>query len=158
MIVFELICPEQHRFEGWFSSGADFDSQKGRGLLECPLCGKSDIAKLPTAKIRRQESAPAPTVPAPAAAPASTPVTVAAGPGTAPTAPGMPTLQQLVEYVLANTENVGKDFAEEARKIHYKEAPERQIRGIATCEETKELLDEGIPVMPLPIPTPGDLH
>ena len=155
MIVFELICPDQHRFEGWFSSGADFDSQKERGLLECPVCGKSDVAKLPTAKIRRQEGAAAPTEPAPAPAGGGGAVTT---PTAATPAPGMPELQQLIAHVLANTENVGKDFAEEARKIHYKEAPERQIRGVATREETEELLDEGIPVMPLPIPNPGDLH
>ena len=154
MIVFELICPDQHRFEGWFSSSADFDSQKARGLLECPVCGKSEVAKLPTAKIRRQEGAAAPAV----HASANAPVPVAAGPGTTAARPGQPSLQQLIDYVLANTENVGKDFAEEARKIHYKEAPERQIRGVATREQTEELLDEGIPVLPLPIPTPGDMH
>lgn len=156
MIVFELICPDQHRFEGWFSSGADFDAQKGRGLLECPVCGKSEVAKLPTAKIRRQEGAAAPTEPTPA--PAGGGGGGAVSPAAAPPAPGMPTLQQMVAYVLANTENVGRDFAEEARKIHYKEAPERQIRGVATREETEELIDEGIPVMPLPIPNPSDLH
>lgn len=151
MIVFELICSNQHRFEGWFSSGGDFDAQKGRGLLECPECGHSGIQKLPTAKIRRQEGAAAPaesTAPSNAVAAAAVP---------AP-APGMPSLQQVIDFVLANTENVGKDFAEEARKIHYKEAPERHIRGIATREQTEELIDEGIAVMPLPVPNPNDWH
>lgn len=151
MIVFELICTGHHRFEGWFASGGDFDSQKGRGLLECPVCGDSGIEKLPTAKIRRQEGAPAPAkaLPAPAAAEAA---------ASAPAVPDAPTLQQMINFVLANTENVGKDFAEEARKIHYKEAPERHIRGTATREQTEELLDEGIAVMPLPIPNPKDWH
>ncbi len=149
MIVFELICPDHHRFEGWFSSGGDFDAQKGRGLLECPVCGHSGIEKLPTAKIRRQESASAPAAES-APVPASVPAAAAA--------PGMPTLQQVMDFMLVNTENVGKNFVEEARKIHYKEAPERHIRGTATREQAEELIDEGIPVMPLPVPNPGDWH
>jgi hypothetical protein len=67
-------------------------------------------------------------------------------------------LASFLEHVLANTEDVGRRFPEEARKIHYEEAPRRAIRGIATREETQDLTDEGVPVVPLPIPPPGDMH
>jgi hypothetical protein len=67
-------------------------------------------------------------------------------------------MNELIEYVLLNTENVGKEFPSEARRIHYKEIPQRSIRGLATGEETQELLEEGIAVLPLPIPPRRDWH
>ena len=145
MIVFELICPRHHRFEGWFASSDDFDGQKDRGLLSCPSCGRSEIEKLPTAKIRTTgtevipaESEQRVCAPAEAKPPAN--------------------LQELIDYVLMNTENVGTKFATEARRIHQHEAPYRNIRGTASRQETEELLDEGIPVMALPIPSRNDWH
>jgi hypothetical protein len=146
MIVFELICPEQHRFEGWFASAGDFDGQKAGGLLSCPSCGHSGIEKLLTAKIGSAEVEKAPvrrsrkknSLPVPAQ------MTVK--------------LHELIGQVLKNTEDVGAKFAEEARRMHYAEVPERAIRGTASRQETEELLDEGIPVMPLPIPPQGDWH
>jgi hypothetical protein len=156
VIVFELICPDQHRFEGWFASSEDFESQKARGLLECPSCGRASIQKLPTAKIGKSESA-ALAVREPEAAPATKPARVQGQQH----AVGMPTPEQvrkIVDYLLANSENVGKKFAEEARRIHREEAPARPIRGVASREETEELLEEGIPVMPLPVPPQGEWH
>ncbi len=147
MIVFELICPKDHRFEGWFSSAEDFDGQQGRGLLSCPSCGHAGIRKLPTAKIRRSEHEPATQ-------------SVGRGrPGQMPVAT-MPqvTLSQLIDYVMANTEDVGQNFATEARRIFREEAPHRNIRGVASLEETEALVDEGVPVMPLPLPPKGDMH
>jgi len=143
VIVFELICPKQHRFEGWFASAGDFDGQKDRGLLSCPSCGRAEIEKLPTAKIRTTgpEVFPAVSeqlVPAPGQPPAN--------------------LQELIDYVLMNTENVGRKFATEARRIHQREVPYRGIRGTASRQETEELLDEGIAVMALPIPPQNDWH
>ena len=145
MIVFELICPKYHRFEGWFASSDEFDGQKDRGLLSCPSCGRSEIEKLPTAKIRTTASEVLPAVseeqtsaPSKAKPPAS--------------------LQELIDYVLMNTENVGAKFASEARRIHQHEVPYRNIRGTASRQETEELLDEGIPVMALPIPSQNDWH
>jgi len=145
VIVFELTCPKSHRFEGWFASSDDFDGQKDRGLLSCPSCGRSEIEKLPTAKIRTTGSALLPAVseeqvatPAKAKPPAS--------------------LHELIDYVLMNTENVGTKFATEARRIHQHEVPYRNIRGTASRQETEELLDEGIPVMALPIPSQNDWH
>ena len=143
MIVFELICPELHRFEGWFASAGDFDGQKARGLLSCPACGQSGIEKLLTAKIGSAE------LPAPAQRQdRNLPVTNLT--------PAQ--LHQLIDHVLKNTEDVGGQFAAEARRMHREEAPGRAIRGTASRQETEELLDEGIPIMPLPIPPQGDWH
>ena len=137
MIVFELICADRHRFEGWFASTEDFEGQKARGLLSCPACGDSKIEKLLTAKIGRAD------------APASEQTPVPAKPHR---------LDEMIDYILLNTENVGKEFPAEARRIHHKQAPERNIRGIATGEETRDLIEEGIAVMPLPIPPREDWH
>ena len=150
MIVFELICPDHHRFEGWFASANDFEAQNSRGLLTCPSCGQSKITKLLTAKIGKAEVA----VDAPRAK--NVPATQSQARPVS-----MPTPQQvqgMVDYLLANCENVGNQFADEARRIHREEAPARNIRGVATREETQELLDEGIPVMPLPVPPQGEWH
>ena len=142
MIVFELVCPDHHRFEGWFASADDFESQKARGLLSCPICSDSSIEKLLTAKIGSPEAETsgekALPVPAQAARPRN--------------------LDELIDYVLLHTENVGEKFPSEARRIHYKEVPSRNIRGVATHQETDELLEEGIAVMPLPIPPRRNWH
>jgi len=140
MIVFELICADRHRFEGWFASAGDFEGQKARGLLSCPVCSDSSIEKLLTAKIGRSE----------AEAPAS------AQPPAQPVQPR--NVHELIDVILLSTENVGRDFPSEARRIHRKEARERSIRGVATGEETRDLLEEGIAVMPLPIPPREDWH
>jgi hypothetical protein len=136
MIVFDLICKDQHRFEGWFASGEDFTSQKSRGLLACPVCGGAHVEKLPAAKIRKQSE---PSAPGPASA-------VQAG------KTEQIDVSRIIDYILTHSEDVGKSFAEEARKIHYQETPQRSIRGIATRTEAEELHEEGIPVFSLPIP------
>jgi len=142
MIVFELVCPDRHRFEGWFASAGDFESQKAHGLLSCPVCSDSSIEKLLTAKLGKPEAELQENSALPAAPAAARPRN----------------LNELIEYVLLNTENVGKEFPSEARRIHYKEIPQRSIRGLATGEETQELLEEGIAVLPLPIPPRRDWH
>ena len=146
MIVFELICAGKHRFEGWFASGEDFERQRDTGLLECPVCAEASIEKLPTAKIRRGNGVPDAA-------------------GAVPTAPRQPQqtakrskLAAVVEYILRNTEDVGKAFPEEARRIHYEETERRNIRGVASRQEAEELAEEGIPVLPLPVPPPGEVH
>ena len=141
MIVFELICGDRHRFEGWFASAEDFDRQKRGGLLSCPVCGVSRVDKLLTAKIGRTESAAQEQTQQP-------PVPAATS----------RKLREMVDAILLNTEDVGKEFPAEARRIHRKEAEERSIRGVATGEETQDLLEEGIAVMPLPIPPREDWH
>jgi len=142
VIVFELICADRHRFEGWFASAGDFEGQKARGLLSCPVCSDSSIEKLLTAKIGRADGEPTRES-------AQSPVAPAARPRN---------LHEVIDYILLNTENVGENFPAEARRIHHKEVPQRNIRGVASGEETRELLEEGIAVMPLPIPPRKDWH
>lgn len=151
MIVFELTCDAKHRFEGWFASGEDFNGQTARGLLSCPTCGTAAITKVPTANIRRAE--------------ADTPPAVQANSGAAAEKATMPMsmpyraqMQAFIEHMLSSAEDVGKQFAAEARRIHREEAAPRSIRGQATREETEDLLEEGIPVLPLPVPPKSDWH
>ena len=139
MKVLNLQCSHAHAFEGWFASEEDFQGQLARGLVECPLCGDVQVTKMPSAP-RLNLGAPEPK-----ATPKQEVVSAA-----------NPQLQaawlELVKQVMANTEDVGARFAEEARKIHYGESEERGIRGQASREETQELLEEGIGVLPLPLP------
>ena len=139
MKVLNLQCSHAHAFEGWFASEDDFQGQLARGLVECPLCGDAQVAKMPSAP-RLNLGAPEP-----AAAPKQEVVS-------APNAQLQAAWMQMVRQVMASTEDVGAKFAEEARKIHYGESEERGIRGQATREETQELLEEGISVLPLPLP------
>jgi hypothetical protein len=145
MKVFNLQCSAMHRFEGWFASEEDYASQVERGLLECPLCADKAVQKLPSApriNLGASES--------PAAAPK--------GSDKQPLVAGdaAQALQaaylQMARRIVNETEDVGERFAEEARKIHYGETEERGIRGRASREETEALLEEGITVMPLPLP------
>jgi len=144
MKVFNLGCHQEHAFEGWFASAEAFDDQLAQGLIECPFCGDKAIRRLPSAPRLNLSSAGA-EVPAPPSG----------GSGTE----GTPSAQQMqvlwakvARYIRENTEDVGDRFAEEARRIHYAEAPERAIRGTATREESKELADEGIEVFAFPMP------
>ena len=139
MKVLNLRCTADHRFEGWFGSDADYESQCERGLVECPICGDRSVVRLPTAPRLNVSKAREPVA---AATPEAATVEM--------------TMQaawlNAVRHVLANTDDVGARFAEEARKIHYGEADERAIRGRATRDEAQALKDEGIEVMPLPMP------
>jgi len=143
MKVLNLQCAHRHGFEGWFGSEDDFQGQLARGLVECPICGDTGVAKLPSApRLNLGASEPqAPSSPQP-----KRDVMTASEPA----------LQaqwlKMVRHVLANTEDVGERFAEEARRIHYGETEERSVRGQASAEETEALLEEGIGVLPLPIP------
>jgi len=155
MKVLNLQCAHQHDFEGWFGSEDDFQSQLTRGLVECPLCGDHQVTKqlsaprlnLSTSRGEREVSATPPAV---------TSAPVAQTPAHEVTSLSPAQVQvawlQAVQHVMANTEDVGQRFAEEARKMHYGESEERGIRGQATPEQTRDLLEEGISVMPLPIP------
>jgi hypothetical protein len=140
MKVLDLQCAQSHTFEGWFASEDDFQGQLARGLVECPLCGDSAVSKM--------LSAPRLNLGAPAPQSAESRQDVV----TTPDASLQAAWMKMVRQVLSSTEDVGERFAEEARKIHYGETEERGIRGQASREETEALLDEGIGVMPLPIP------
>ena len=145
MKVLNLQCSQQHDFEGWFGSEGDFQDQLGRGLVECPLCGDVAVSKMLSAPrlnfgAARDGSAGAPQ-------PQQQQQVVAAPDMTMQAA-----WMKMVRHVMANTEDVGSRFPEEARRMHYGETDERGIRGQASPDETQALLEEGIGVLPLPIP------
>ncbi|HET9207507.1 MAG TPA: DUF1178 family protein [Burkholderiaceae bacterium] len=146
MKVLNLRCSNGHGFEGWFASDDEFMEQNGGGMLQCPLCADSVITRMPSAPRLNLSGAREPeqtgTVAPPAAVP-GTEVQVA-------------DLQALwlktVRHVMAHTEDVGERFAEEARRIHYGETPQRGIRGQVNAQQRDELIDEGIEIIALPIP------
>lgn len=147
MIIYDLACAEGHPFEAWFRNPADFEAQQARGLLTCPQCNSHMIKRMPSAvavSTGRSEP-PAERAKNPPASPSKT-ANTAMPSGTELIA----AYRQFVQVLQKNTEDVGTAFAEEARKIHYEEAPERPIRGQATPEECAELRDEGIDVLQLP--------
>ncbi len=133
MKVIDLRCQSGHGFEGWFASDEDFLDQNGRQQIACPLCADTLIVRLPSAPRLNLSGAREVTL---------------AAPPVDPQAQWM----KAVRHVLAHTEDVGTRFATEARRIHYGEAEERGIRGQATPAEREALRDEGIEVMPLPLP------
>ena len=139
MIVFNLACGAGHRFEGWFSSGDDFDGQGRRGLLSCPVCGSKEVSK--------QLSAPRLNLSATGATgePEERKSVALVGREQAQ-------LLEMLRKVIESTEDVGQKFPEEARRIHYKEAAARPIRGVASQDEAKALSEEGIEVAHLPFP------
>jgi len=148
MIVFDLLCSGGHRFEGWFGSAADFSSQKERRLLSCPSCGSARVERVPSAS-RVNFGAPAPKVPpAKPQQPQPTPEMQ----GKDPFAIAQMLYSRMLDEMLTKSEDVGKQFPAEARKIYYQEAPARPIRGEATQEQHDELVEEGIPVLRLPVP------
>ncbi|MBK7654277.1 MAG: DUF1178 family protein [Betaproteobacteria bacterium] len=147
MKVLDLQCVGLHSFEGWFGSEEDFQNQLSCGLVACPMCGSVDVVKkLSAPRLNLRTVKPA----------GDLPVSVAAEPPTPPVDPSASSMQHawlnLVQAVMANTEDVGRQFAEEARKIHYGETKERAIRGQASHTETEALLEEGISVVPLALP------
>ena len=142
MKVLNLRCANGHGFEGWFASDDEFMAQNGRGLIECPLCADKIISRLPSApRLNLSGQREPATQPAAAAATPPTPQELQSQ------------WMQAVRQVLAQTDDVGARFPEEARRIHYGEVEARGIRGQATPEQRRELLEEGIEVMSLPIPS-----
>ena len=136
MKVLDLQCPDGHRFEGWFASVDDFESQLSRKLVECPMCGATHVTRLP--------SAPRLNLSGASETPKASPHEQAAQ--------WQARAMRAIREVLEKTENVGDRFAEEARRIHYNEAPSRNIRGVASADDAQALVEEGIDVMPLPVP------
>ncbi|WP_323121593.1 DUF1178 family protein [Burkholderia alba] len=130
MKVLDLQCPHGHRFEGWFASADEFEAQLSRKLVECPVCGATEVSRMPSAPRLNLSGATQPADPRAMQA----------------------QVMRALREVLEKTENVGERFAEEARRIHYNEAPARNIRGVTTPEDAQALVEEGIDVMPLPVP------
>ena len=147
MIVYDLECGDGHRFEGWFASKDEFVAQSERGLVSCPKCGVQEVRRVPS--VTRFNSGAIETQEKPAPPPAELA-------GKDPAAIAQILYSKLIDEMLQKSEDVGRAFPEEARKIHYQEAPARSIRGQATHEEHAELVDEGIAVLRFPVP-PRDL-
>ena len=126
MIVYQLTCGQGHFFEGWFASAQAFDRQSASGQLQCPTCATAEVRKLPSAPHVHTTGSPG------AAAPQ---VSDALRRGT---------LAELRKFILTNTEDVGRKFAEIARRIHYQEEAARNIRGVVTPDEAEELREEGV--------------
>jgi hypothetical protein len=141
VIVLNLLCDGGHQFEGWFASGEAFRDQSERHLVHCPQCQSSTVSQLPSA-----------------------PHLVRAGPDVfilrraAVSSPAVAQLHRALVSMARKAENVGERFPEEARRIHYDEAPARTIRGVATLDETRDLLEEGILVVPAPVPPEDEMH
>lgn len=140
MKIFDLLCGAGHRFEGWFASAEEFAAQKANGQVGCPACGAIDVDRVPSAT-RFNTGAAQPPVPAQA--------------GHDPLALAQKLYSHMLDELLTRSEDVGSGFPAEARRIHRQEAPARMIRGQATQEEHESLVEEGIPVLRLPVPPKG---
>ncbi len=137
MIIFDLKCaPQGHVFEAWFGSSADFEAQRSRGLVACPICGSAEVAKAPMAPHvgakGNQASEPSPQS----------------------MKKMLAEMAKMQKKMLENSDFVGDHFPQEARAIHLGEAEARAIHGRASREEAERLAEEGVPVAPLPFPVP----
>ena len=135
MIVLNLQCTDAHPFEGWFDSVEDFDRQAESLMVACPMCGDTHVSRLPSGpRVKRSGDAEN---------------------------PGQQVMKQMISALsemAKGSEDVAERFPEEARRMHYGETAARNIRGKASAEETRELLEEGIPVLPLPFPAKEEFH
>lgn len=133
MIRYALLCEHQHEFEGWFGASADFDDQQARGLIECPVCGSKAVSKAIMApaiagtKRRSEDQTPAQTQ-----------------------AMMMEAMGRIRRHVEDNFDDVGDAFASEARAIHEGRSEDRGIYGQATSQEVRDLVEDGVPVAPMP--------
>lgn len=164
MIRYTLACESGHAFESWFPSGDAYDEQSARGLVSCPVCDSRRVAKaLMAPAVARTDRGGSPKAPVlvrdEKPAEALTP---------APADPVLPMiaeperrlramLRAVREQVTRSADHVGARFPEEARAMHYGDAPTRAIYGEASLEEARALVEEGIEVAPLP-PAPDDRH
>lgn len=154
MIRYALICDKSHEFESWFQSSDAFAKQAKRGLVTCPACGSTKVEKaLMTPRLKRTDKGKSHSAPPAAEAPGQD----------APASSNVPVaimsneekqfrakLKELRDHLTKNSDNVGKKFPEEARKMHYGEVEHQGIWGEATTEEASSLSEEGIEVQPLP--------
>ena len=154
MIIYDFCCNAGHRFEGWFSSPAESDRQIAAGELACPHCESAQVSRVPSAANVHTRGAGAATSVQTASA------TTQGGPGEM--APADRTqLAEVTERLrrwVASVEDVGGQFANEARRIHQQDAPDRAIRGVTTPDEASALREEGISVLSLPAHLVKKLH
>jgi hypothetical protein len=144
MVVYNLSCDNAHRFEGWFGSLEDYTRQESERLLSCPVCSSQSVVRQPSA----------PYVTSGAVATVEQ-IDAATGPAMAEAVRA-----RMIEHLFKSTEDVGEEFPEEARRMHYKESPARSIRGKASMQDVNELREEGIEVVAissLPVP-PENMH
>ena len=160
MIKYQLICDKSHEFEGWFGDSAAFESQQESGLLTCPVCGSADVRRalmapnLASPKTRKTDLAEQ----QPSAQPEPQPQPQVAQQASAALPPAaarkmqelMSEMRALQTKIREECRDVGNDFAEEARKIHYGEVEPEGIYGQATAEEREALDEEGIEIMDMP--------
>lgn len=154
MIAFDLRCSGGHRFEGWFGSSSDFDAQRGKGLLTCPVCDDSVVDKalsVPNVGRKGNQNVSSQAQPSVTAAPASGEVT------NAPVLP--PAMVEMMQKLataqtemLKDSQWVGREFAETARAIHYGEESDRLIHGETSPDEAQALAEEGLAIAALPFP------
>ena len=154
MIHYNLRCKKGHAFESWFQSSSAYEIQEKRKLVNCPVCGSSDVARAIMAPrvVSKKGRDKAPTEPLPVPAPATEVM-----PPASPT-PLLMTqerelrtkLKELRDHIVKNADNVGERFPNEARKMHYGDIEHRPIYGEASPDEAKALIDEGVEVMPIP--------
>jgi len=154
MIRYALRCERDHTFESWFQSSSAYESQVKRKLVECPSCGSTTVEKAIMAprivkgsvsKKSREVAPPVPSAPEPA---------VPAGPQSLMMAQERELrakLKELRDHIVKNADNVGEQFPNEARKMHYGDIEHRPIYGEASLQEARELVEEGIEVAPLPV-------
>ena len=155
MIRYTLACDDGHAFESWFPSSADYDDQAASGLVACPICDSTKVAKA--------LMAPALGRGLRVAEPAAVPVPASSKPGPDVPVPMMTEPEQRLramframrEHVVRTADHVGPRFAKEARAMHEGEIPHRSIYGEASPDEARALLEDGVDVCPLP-PTPDD--
>jgi hypothetical protein len=153
MKVLDLKCSHDHRFEGWFASTDEFESQLSRKLVACPVCSTTEVSRMPSApRLNLSASRSSSRSEQGEKEVAGSNVAQAAQPPQDADQALQARALQFMREILAKTENVGDRFAEEARRMHYDEAPARNIRGVATPEDAHALMEEGIDVMPLPVP------
>jgi hypothetical protein len=189
MKVLDLQCSQEHQFEGWFASEDDFQSQLSKDMVECPFCADHQIVKrlsaprlnLMASRASRNQGlsndANAQHPPGNEAPVSAQTELISSSSEGAPTQTEVASVSpaslpqdvqvqmqaawlSMVQHVMANTEDVGHQFADEARKMHYGETQERNIRGQVSAEESQSLLEEGIAVMPLVLPSAmkGSVH
>ena len=158
MIVLDLCCDKDHRFEGWFASAQAFEDQCTRELVSCPVCESVQIRRLPSAPYVQTRHGAPDKQPTERTAPASTPLAPATPGAAAPVTPEtVAAVLQVLRHMARDAENVGERLPEEARRIHYGEAEARNIRGQASADDVEELLEEGIMLVPLP-PGEAEVH
>lgn len=155
MIAYDLLCSAgDHRFEGWFGSSADFSDQQAKGLLVCPVCGDSEVQKAVMApnvgRKGNQLAVPERKTAGSIAGEAVPLANMSEMPKELVEAIGK--IAQMQAKILEKSDWVGDRFAEEARAIHYGDAPDRIIHGSASIDDARELYEEGISVAPLPLP------